>query len=161
MLSILGISTGSMVICLAIVCSNPWLNTGDECIGQSMIPLYPAGDFNEYGKGELTYTGYFGGNDYMTILHTPGSWDDLWGVNDDGDYVRGNSQDVHVFKMGQNGYYTITLNTKTTNMCSATSSMLNAYRIRSTHPITAYQFNPWDSASASKDWEFHHGIMTV
>ncbi len=41
-----------------------------------------------------------------------------------------------------------TLNTQTTNMCSATGSLLNAYRIRSTIPVTAYQFNPWDSASA-------------
>ncbi|MBQ9815849.1 MAG: hypothetical protein IJM59_00045 [Proteobacteria bacterium] len=55
---------------------------------------------------------------------------------------------LHTIKLKPQQVSNITLNTKTTNMCSATSSMLNAYRIRSTHPVTAYQFNPWDSASA-------------
>lgn len=93
--------------------SNPWLNTGNDCIGQSLIPLYPVGEFDERGKGVLTYTGYFGGNDYMAILHTPGSWDDRWGIDDSGNYVHGNSDNVQAFKLNNSGYYTITLNTKT------------------------------------------------
>ena len=40
------------------------------------------------------------------------------------------------------------INTGTTNMCSGTGVLQNAYRIRSTSPITAYQFNPWEHATA-------------
>ena len=40
------------------------------------------------------------------------------------------------------------LNTGTTKMCNSTSIMSNSYRLRSDQPITAYQFNPWGSASA-------------
>ena len=89
-----------------------WLNNGPECIGQSLLPLYPVGEFDNYGRGTLTYTGYFGRADHLIVLHTPGSWDDRWGVDQNGNYVHGNSDQVGPFTVSTTGYYTITLDTR-------------------------------------------------
>ena len=40
--------------------SNPWENQGVSSIGRGLIPLYPVGEFDENGEGQLSYTGFFG-----------------------------------------------------------------------------------------------------
>ena len=93
--------------------STPWVNN-ENGVGSGLIPLYPVGEFNSQGRGLLTYTGYFGATDAFFLVHTPGSWDDGWVRDNDGNYIRGIiGGDNSAFCMENNGYYTITLNTKT------------------------------------------------
>ncbi len=55
---------------------------------------------------------------------------------------------VKTVELAPKAVQTVQMNTGATNMCLATSQNAYAYRIRSTHPITAYQFSPWGDASA-------------
>ncbi len=94
--------------------SSQWENEGESSVGVGLIPLFPVGEFNSQGRGVLTYTGYFGATDNFLLLHTPGSWLDGWGVDRNGNYARGSIGDVvTAFEMGTDGYYTITLDTRT------------------------------------------------
>ena len=94
--------------------SNQWENEGVSSIGTGLIPLFPVGDFDGMGRGLLTYTGYFGENDAIALLHTPGSWEDGWGIDDGGNYARGYMGDgINAFTVGASGYFTITLDTRT------------------------------------------------
>ena len=95
--------------------STDWQNQGESSVGYGMIPLFPFGEMNYSGKCTLTYSGYFDENDYILILHNPGSWDDRWGIDNDGNYVNSNSNNgnANAFQLGNSGYYTITLDTRT------------------------------------------------
>ena len=94
--------------------TSQWENEGESSVGIGLIPLFPVGDFNSQGRGVLSYTGYFGATDNFLLLHTPGSWLDGWGVDRNGNYARGSIGDVvTAFEMGTDGYYTITLDTRT------------------------------------------------
>ena len=90
-----------------------WDNSGPQCVGQSLIPLFPTGEFDDRGRGTLTYTGFFSHYDYLLVLHTPGNWDDRWGVDQNGNFVHGNSDQVQSFTVSADGYYVITLDTRT------------------------------------------------
>ena len=93
---------------------NPWQNVGEGSVGNGLITLYPIGEFNGQGRGVLTYTGYFGGTDAFFLVHAPGSWDDGWSIDSNGNYVRGVlGGDNSAISMGNSGYYTITLDTRT------------------------------------------------
>ena len=89
--------------------TNPWLNQTSS-VGKGLIPLFPTGTFDERGRGILTYTCYFSGNDAFMLIHTPGQWDNHWGVGSDGNYAIGNNIDA--ISMQNSGYYTITLDTR-------------------------------------------------
>ena len=60
-------------------------------------------------------------------------------------------QPVHTLTLEPKKVLVQQMNTGSTNMCVSTSYIQNAYRIRSTSPITAYQFNPWDKATANSN----------
>ncbi|MBR4984787.1 MAG: hypothetical protein IKY83_03475 [Proteobacteria bacterium] len=60
-------------------------------------------------------------------------------------------QPVHTLQLEPKKVLVQQMNTGSTNMCVSTSYIQNAYRIRSTSPITAYQFNPWDKATANSN----------
>ncbi len=92
--------------------SEPWANYAGG-VGYGLIPLFPRGEFDSRGHGILTYTGYFGGTNYIAIQHTPGSWNDRWGIDSEGNFIHGDSEEAEGFCMGNDGYYTITLNTVT------------------------------------------------
>lgn len=83
-----------------------WGNNGAESVGTSLIPMVPNAD----GSDVLTFTGYFT-TDGFKIIHTPGSWDEQWGMSN-GQFVKndGNSSNITV---PTDGYYTLTLNTAT------------------------------------------------
>ncbi len=71
-------------------------------IGTSLIPMYPnAEDFSV-----LTYAGYFPAGQGFKLIHSPGSWDEQWGMIG-GVLVKndGGSKDI---KMAADGYYLIT-----------------------------------------------------
>ncbi|MBO4349320.1 MAG: hypothetical protein J6A01_00035 [Proteobacteria bacterium] len=54
----------------------------------------------------------------------------------------------HTVTLAPKGVQLVQINKASSNMCVSTGILNNAYRIRSTHPITAYQFNPWDNPDA-------------
>lgn len=92
--------------------SNPWENQGVSSIGRGLIPLYPVGEFDENGEGQLSYTGFFGANDAVMLIHHPGSKDDCWGYKPSGIFGHG-GEEITAIKTGQDGYFNIMLNTKT------------------------------------------------
>ena len=99
--------------------SNPWENSSMSSVGSGLLPLYPQGQFDNQGHGILTYTGYFGANDYFMLIHTPGQWENMWGMDRNGNYVQsttGASSNCDAIHMGSDGYYTITANTKTNTL---------------------------------------------
>ena len=81
--------------------------------GKCVIPMQTV-DGAEYdnktGQGELTWTGYLGGNGFKLVL-IPGKWDDQWGQNDDG-YVKNDGGSGNI-TVPEPGIYTVTLNTAT------------------------------------------------
>lgn len=90
--------------------STPWVNEVNS-VGKGLIPLYPAGPFNAQGKGLLTYTGFFGPEEWLIVIHQPGSWDEKAGANVNGEYGIGEGFDA--FMAYDYGYYTISMNTAT------------------------------------------------
>ena len=92
--------------------SQPLENQGQSSIGRGLIPLYPVGSFDEYGKGQLTYVGYFGADDAVMLIHHPGSYDDCWGKKPNGVFGHG-GEEITRIKTGADGYFVISLNTQT------------------------------------------------
>ena len=147
-----------------------WQNEGDNNIGHSLIPLYPDGEFDAYGKGVLTYTGYFDANDFIAILHTPGNWDDRWGIDQNGNYVHGNSGEANAVNMGTSGYYTITLNTQTNSFSiepidGSSIGVFNIINIVGSHDgwdVTNRAFNMTDlnPYKENHDWIFRDLVFT-
>ena len=90
--------------------SNPWENTGVSSVGRGLLPLYPLGEFNSEGKGQLQYTGYFGADDAVMLIHNPGRFDDCWGYKPNGTFGHGGDE-ITAVAPGNDGYYTIMLNT--------------------------------------------------
>lgn len=89
----------------------PWENTGNSSIGRGLLPLFPVGNFDNNGQGELTCTDYFGRSDAVMLIHNPGSYDDCWGYKPNGIFGRG-GEEITGIATGNDGYYTILLNTK-------------------------------------------------
>lgn len=94
--------------------NNPWENDGAGSIGRGLIPLYPTGEFDQYGQGQLVYVGYFDVNDAVMLIHHPGSNDDCWGYTPTGTFGRGGEETTAItITPGNEGYRTIMLNTQT------------------------------------------------
>ena len=90
----------------------PWWND-PTTVGTALIPLYPVGPFNAQGKGLLTYTGYFSPDDWITVIHTPGSWDEMAGNSYSDNGVWGIGEGFGTFQANGEGLYTISMNTAT------------------------------------------------
>lgn len=88
----------------------PWWND-PTTVGTGIIPLYPVGPFNAQGKGLLTYTGFFSPDDWVTVIHTPGSWDEMAGSDGNGEW--GIGEGFYSFQANGYGFYTISMNTAT------------------------------------------------
>ncbi|MBR0115799.1 MAG: SusF/SusE family outer membrane protein [Prevotella sp.] len=123
--------------------------------GKCVIPMQTV-DGAEYdnktGQGELTWTGYLGGNGFKLVL-IPGKWDDQWGQNDDG-YVKNDSGSGNI-TVPEPGIYTVTLNTAT--------NTLNVEKSESKPAVfsiinIAGTFNEWGDTPmtpCSTGWENH------
>ncbi len=99
--------------------SDVWgVETGDEAVGVSVLPMYPDGQFNSQGKGTLTWSGHIP-HSYFTILHRPGDLSEAWVVDGQGNYVVRsieNDDPNYSSLILDEGNYTITLNTQTMNL---------------------------------------------
>lgn len=96
-----------------------WGNGADK-IGTGLIPLMTiAGEEYEKatGYGKISYTGYFPAGGQFKLIEVPGSWDSQKNFDSfagiDATLFEGNSDGNVCIKDGAQGYYTITLNTKT------------------------------------------------
>jgi hypothetical protein len=71
-------------------------------LGTSLVPLYPQPD----NKDMLSYVGYFPAGKGFKLIHTPGHWEEQWGMSD-GHLVK-NDDGSDVIKVTEDGYYQIT-----------------------------------------------------
>ena len=71
-------------------------------LGTSLVPLYPQPD----NKDMLKYVGYFPAGEGFRLIHTPGHWEEQWGMSD-GHLVK-NDISSDVIKVAKDGYYQIT-----------------------------------------------------
>lgn len=89
-----------------------------EAVGTAIIPMQTIQGYDydkKTGKGEITWTGYLGGNGFK-LKKVPNSWDEQWGQGASfGTFVMndGGSSDI---KVTEPGIYTVTLNTVTNNL---------------------------------------------
>jgi hypothetical protein len=92
-------------------------------IGKAAVPMSPVDgyEFDEFGLGQLTYTGYFFADQGWKIIKVPGTWDENeWGGDDssiDSPHWKGSDGNAGSdFKVPSDGYYTIVLDTKAMTM---------------------------------------------
>ena len=71
-------------------------------LGTSLVPLYPQPD----NKDMLNYVGYFPAGEGFKLIHSPGDWEEQWGMSD-GRLVK-NDGTSDVIKVAEDGYYQIT-----------------------------------------------------
>ena len=79
-----------------------WNNNNYYALGTSLVPLYPQPD----NKDILNYVGYFPAGEGFKLIHTPGHWEEQWGMSD-GRLVK-NDDGSDVIKVTEDGYYQIT-----------------------------------------------------
>ena len=72
-------------------------------LGTSLVPLYP----QPYNNDMLNYVGYFPAGKGFKLIHTPGSWDEQWGMGNDGRLVKNDGYSAGI-EVAENGYYQIT-----------------------------------------------------
>ena len=71
-------------------------------LGTSLVPMYPQPD----NKNMLKYAGYFPAGEGFKLIHSPGDWEEQWGMSD-GRLVK-NDGTSDVIKVAEDGYYQIT-----------------------------------------------------
>lgn len=90
-----------------------WDNAVDG-LGRHVIPMSVTEDqvYNSEGKGVYTYTGYFEASKVFKVIGVVGGWAEQWGNADsDGvDNIVHNDGGSANFKVAEDGYYTVTLN---------------------------------------------------
>lgn len=151
--------------------SNPWENDGTSSIGRGLIPLYPTGEFNGNGKGQLMYVGYFGANDAVMLIHHPGSRDDCWGMKPNGIFAHG-GEEIIAIAPGRDGYYNIILNTKTdrfyfySDYSATTHDIFNTINIVGGHcgwdatdPL--YEMTKLNPEKENHNWIFRNFTVTA
>jgi hypothetical protein len=142
--------------------SNPWENQGVSSIGRGLIPLYPVGEFDENGEGQLSYTGFFGANDAVMLIHHPGSKDDCWGYKPSGIFGHG-GEEITAIKTGQDGYFNIMLNTKTDSFYfypyNSTAMMFNTINIVGYHSDWAVTDPTYNMTKLNPEKENHNWIF--
>lgn len=86
-----------------------------DAVPTSSLPMQPQKDYEfdaKTGQGEITWTGYLGGNGFK-LKKSTSSWDDQWGETD-GAYVHNDGGSGNI-TVSAPGIYTVTLNTSKTS----------------------------------------------
>ena len=78
-----------------------WGNAADA-LGTALIPLYP--EVGNYSI--LNYVGYFPAGQGFKLIHTPGNWDEQWGMSD-GVLVKNDGGSGNI-EVAEDGFYKIT-----------------------------------------------------
>ena len=144
---------------------SPWENQGEGSIGRGLIPLYPVGEFGNDGLGQLSYTGFFGAEDAVMLIHHPGSNDDCWGRKPNGVFGRG-GEEITGIAPGNDGYYTLIANTKNSRFyfipySSTTPITFNTINIPGNHSgwdvsDPAYNMTPLNPSKENHNWIFRN-----
>ena len=144
---------------------SPWENQGEGSIGRGLIPLYPVGEFGNDGLGQLSYTGFFGAEDAVMLIHHPGSNDDCWGRKPNGVFGRG-GEEITGIAPGNDGYYTLIANTKNSRFyfipySSTTPITFNTINIPGNHSgwdvsDPAYNMTPLNPGKENHNWIFRN-----
>ena len=126
-------------------------------LGTSLVPLYPQPD----NKDMLNYVGYFPAGEGFKLIHSPGDWDEQWGMSD-GRLVK-NDGTSDVIKVAEDGYYQITYDlemdvvsiTKYTDVVNVFTSigMPGAYQeYPEWNPASAPLMSPMGTVYENHDW---------
>jgi hypothetical protein len=83
------------------IANGSWGNAADA-LGTALIPMYPHTD----NYSIMTYIGYFPAGQGFKIIHTPGNWDEQWGMKD-GVLVKNDGGSGNI-EVAEDGYYEIT-----------------------------------------------------
>ena len=142
---------------------SPWENRGEASISRGLIPLYPVGEFDGNGLGQLSYTGFFGADDAVMLIHHPGSYDDCWGRKPSGAFGRG-GEDITGIAPGNDGYYTIIANTLGNRFyfipySATTPVVFNTINIVGNHSDWDVSNLAWDMTPLNPDKENHNWIF--
>ena len=78
-----------------------WGNDSDA-LGTALIPLYPHTD----NYSIMSYVGYFPAGQGFKLIHTPGNWDEQWGMT--GGVLVKNDGGSSNIEVAEDGYYEIT-----------------------------------------------------
>lgn len=115
-------------------------------IGKAVMPMSPVEGFKydeTTGQGELVYTGYFLSSQGFKIVKVPGAWDEQWG-GENNDITKPYKKDANGeggdFKVPADGYYLITLNTKSNTLSIVAT---DAPKYSYDHLFISGDFNGW------------------
>jgi len=86
-----------------------WGNSADG-LGVGLVPLYPQID----NYSILNYVGYFPAGQGFKLIHTPGNWDEQWGMAD-GVLVKNDGGSGNI-EVAEDGYYQITYDMEMDNV---------------------------------------------
>jgi len=125
-----------------------WDNFTTADIGASLIPMLP----NPEKYSELCYIGYLPAGKGFKLIHTPGDWNEQWGMDDTGAFVQNDGGSANL-SVAEDGYYTITfdqeMNTLTISKYAGAVNTVNAIYMPGA-------YNGWDAAANAMN-----GINTV
>lgn len=122
-------------------------------LGTSLVPLYPQPD----NKDMLKYVGYFPAGEGFRLIHTPGHWEEQWGMSD-GHLVK-NDISSDVIKVSKDGYYQITYDmamdvvtiTEYTNVVDVFTTMGMPGSYQNWDPATTLM-SPMGTVFENHDW---------
>jgi len=98
-----------------------WTNS-EAGVGASLVPLsvVDGSKYDSEGNGTFSYTGYIKASQGFKVIHVLGSWDTQWGNNGsegiNNPAPKSTTFEPSNFKVPEDGYYTITLNSITNTM---------------------------------------------
>ena len=130
-----------------------WSNNPHD-LGTSLVPLYPQPD----NYSMLKYVGYFPAGGGFRLIHTPGMWDEQWGMSD-GHLVK-NDVNSDYIQVAEDGYYQIAYDlnadivtiTKYTGFVNVFSTMGMPGEYQDWSPAAAPQMSPMSTVYENHDW---------
>ena len=124
-------------------------------LGTSLVPLYPQPD----NKDMLSYVGYFPAGKGFKLIHTPGHWEEQWGMGNDGRLVKNDDYSAGI-EVAEDGYYQITYNlnidvvtiAKYIGVVDVFTSMGMPGAYQDWDPATAPLMSPMGTVYENHDW---------
>ena len=124
-------------------------------LGTSLVPLYPQPD----NKDMLSYVGYFPAGKGFKLIHTPGHWEEQWGMGNDGHLVKNDDYSAGI-EVAEDGYYQITYDlvmdvvtiTKYTGVVNVFTSMGMPGTYQDWNPASGPFMSPMGTVYENHDW---------
>ena len=124
-------------------------------LGTSLVPLYPQPD----NKFMLSYVGYFPAGKGFKLIHTPGHWEEQWGMGNDGHLVKNDDYSAGI-EVAEDGYYQITYDlemdvvtiTKYTGVVNVFTTMSMPGTYQDWNPASGPFMSPMGTVYENHDW---------